>query len=184
MYDNKPTKAGLNGEPTYEGMGGGKNGLGWWQGEEAWNQLMHGGTMGIVYGAVGLWQWKITPDEPGWDAWTDAPMSWKEALNQEGSNYAGLVSKAFDGYDFTDMEKRQDLTEGRNFLLARENSFYISYLGNGGEIKIKSLPDNLPYNWFNPANGTIIESGITMKQEVFRAPDSKPWVLIIGERKW
>jgi hypothetical protein len=27
MYDNKPVKACLNGEPTYEGMGNGKNGL-------------------------------------------------------------------------------------------------------------------------------------------------------------
>ena len=104
MYDNKPAKANLNGEPTYEGMGNGKNGLGWWQGEEAWKQLMHGGTMGIVYGAACLWQWKITADEPGWDAWTDALMSWKEAMNQEGSNYAGLISKAFEGFDFTDMK--------------------------------------------------------------------------------
>jgi len=37
-------KACLNGEPTYEGMNAGENGLGWWQGEEAWNQLLHGGT--------------------------------------------------------------------------------------------------------------------------------------------
>lgn len=184
MYENKPVKAALNGEPTYEGMGGGKNGLGWWQGEDAWNQLMHGGTMGVVYGAVCLWQWKITPDEPGWDTWTDAPMSWREAMKQEGSSYAGLVSKAFDGYDFTDMEKRHDLTDGKKLLLARENSFYISYLEKGGEIKIKTLPDNLPYRWFNPENGEIIESGTTGKQQVFKAPDRKPWVLIIGEKKW
>jgi hypothetical protein len=35
MHDNRPTKAVANGEPTYEGMNGGKSGLGWWQGEEA-----------------------------------------------------------------------------------------------------------------------------------------------------
>ena len=184
MYDNKPVKAALNGEPTYEGMGGGKNGLGWWQGEEAWTQLMKGGTMGVVYGAVCLWQWKITPDEPGWEEWTDAPMSWAEAMKQEGSRYAGLVAKAFDGYDFTDMEKRPDLTNDKNLMLARENSFYISYLERGGEININSLPENLPYRWFNPVNGEIIESGITGKQKLFKAPDSKPWVLIIGEKKW
>lgn len=153
MYENKPTKACLNGEPTYEGMNGGKNGLGWWQGEEAWNQLMHGGTMGIVYGAVCLWQWKVTPDEPGWDVWTDAPMSWKEAVALEGSKYAGLVSRAFDGYDFADMEKRPDLTANRNPVLAKEDSFYISYLEKGGVITIDPLPTGLPYRWFNPKNG-------------------------------
>ena len=90
----------------------------------------------------------------------------------------------FDGYDFTDMEKRSDLTDGNRLMLAIENSFYISYLENGGEIKLKSHPDNLPYSWFNPATGEIIESGISGNQTVFRAPDSKPWVLIIGEKKW
>lgn len=185
MYENKPVKACLNGEPTYEGMNAGRNGLGWWQGEEAWNQLMHGGTMGIVYGAACLWQWKITPDEPGWDAWTDAPMSWEDALKQEGSQYAGMVSKAFSGYDFADMEKRADLTGGENLLLARENSFYISYLEKGGEIMIKSLPANLPVIWLNPLTGDKSEK-LTSKEgdNTFRAPDNNPWVIIIGNKKF
>jgi hypothetical protein len=182
MYENKPVKACLNGEPTYEGMDGGKNGLGWWQGEEAWNQLMHGGTMGIVYGAVCLWQWKVTPDEPGWDVWTNAPMSWKEAMALEGSKYAGLVTKAFDGYDFTDMEKRPDLTGNKNMLLAKENSFYISYLDKGGEITIRRLPTGLPYRWLNPMSGETTPESVTEGEMTFRSPDNKPWVLIIGNK--
>lgn len=184
MYENKPTKACLNGEPTYEGMNGGKNGLGWWQGEEAWTQLMHGGTMGIVYGAVCLWQWKVTPDEPGWDVWTDAPMSWREAMALEGSKYAGLVARAFDGYDFADMEKRPDLTGNKNMLLAKENSFYISYLDKGGEILIKKLPTGLPYRWLNPISGELTPESVTEGEMTFRSPDNKPWVLIIGYKLW
>lgn len=182
MYENTPVKACLNGEPTYEGMGGGKNGLGWWQGEEAWNQLMHGGTMGIVYGAACLWQWKITPDEPGWDTWTDAPMSWKEAMVQEGSIYAGLVAKAFEGYDFADIEKRWDLTDSIHPLLAKEGKFYISYMENGGTIYIKNMVPGLPYSWFNPKTGQITSGGITSADGTFKAPDGNPWVLIIGEK--
>ena len=34
MYSNQPIKAVMDGESTYEGMGGGKHGLGWWQGED------------------------------------------------------------------------------------------------------------------------------------------------------
>ncbi|MFO7622666.1 MAG: DUF4038 domain-containing protein, partial [Bacteroidales bacterium] len=172
MYDNKPVKANLNGEPTYEGMGNGKNGLGWWQGEEAWNQLMHGGTMGVVYGAVCLWQWKITPDEPGWDSWTNAPMSWREAMSQEGSNYAGLVSRAFDGFDFADMEKRWDLTDANKPLLAKEGKFYISYLENGGEIEIRNIPQGLSFCWFNPKNGEIAIQGTTSLNSAFKSPDN------------
>ena len=184
MYDNKPTKANLNGEPTYEGMGNGKNGLGWWQGEEAWNQLMHGGTMGVVYGAACLWQWKVNPDEPGWDSWTDAPMSWKEAMAQEGSNYAGLVSKAFADFDFADMERRRDLTDSDRYILAKEGVFYIAYLDKGGTITIKNMIAGLPFYWFNPKTGVFVTEGITSSEGTFKTPDNNPWVLIIGKRKF
>ncbi|MBK5279319.1 MAG: DUF4038 domain-containing protein [Bacteroidia bacterium] len=182
MYENQPTKANLNGEPTYEGMGGGKLGLGWWQGEEAWTQLMHGGTMGVVYGAAGLWQWKVTPDEVGWAEWTDQPVSWREALALEGSNYVGYVSKAFQGFDFTDMEKRWDLTEGNKPLLASDGKFYVAYLATGGKLKINNLPLNLPYFWFNPKTGELRESGKTNATGQFNAPDANPWVVLVGER--
>ena len=36
MYNNLPTKASANGEPTYEGIGDSTKGAGWWQGHEAW----------------------------------------------------------------------------------------------------------------------------------------------------
>ncbi len=182
MYTNKPTKANLNGEPTYEGMGGGKYGLGWWQGQEAWTQLMHGGTMGIVYGAAGLWQWKLTVDEPGWPLWTDQPVSWREAIALEGSNYAGFVSKAFKGYDFVDMEKRWDLTGGNIPLLAKEGIFYVSYLESGGEITIKNVPTDLPYVWFNPKTGEFTSQQTAPIGGVFSAPDKNPWVLFVGHK--
>ncbi|HEY9490026.1 MAG TPA: DUF4038 domain-containing protein, partial [Chryseosolibacter sp.] len=182
MYENKPTKASMNGESTYEGMGEGKLGLGWWQGEDAWNQLMNGGTMGVIYGAASLWQWKITPDEPGWPEWTNAPVSWRQALDLEGGKYVAYVSRAFEGFDFTDMEKRWDLTEGKKPLLAKEGIFYISYLNNGGEINIKDVPNDLPYYWFDPRAGEFVDEGKTSQDGTFSAPDNKPWVLVIGKR--
>lgn len=184
MYDAKPVKANLDGEPTYEGMGDGKLGLGWWQGEDAWNQLMHGATMGVVYGAAGLWQWKITADEPGWPEWTNAPVSWREALDLDGARYVAFISKAFHGFDFTDMERRWDLTEGNKPLLARQGTFYVSYLEHGGEIKIKDVPTGLPYFWFDPVNGEFQEEGKTPSSGLFKSPDEHPWVLVIGERKF
>lgn len=182
MYENKPVKANLNGEPTYEGMNNGQNGLGWWQGHEAWSQMMHGGTMGVVYGAVGLWQWKITPDEPGWGDWTNYDVSWREALDFEGSNYVGFVGKALEDYDITDMEKRWDLTNETTPLLAKEEVFYLSYLENGGTVEIKNLPDGLPYHWFNPKTGDKSDINTTVPNQAFQAPSEQPWVLIIGKK--
>ena len=158
MYENLPTKAVANGEPTYEGMNNGQNGLGWWQGEEAWMQMMHGGTMGVVYGAAGLWQWKISPGETGWDAWTDLPMNWQGAMALEGSKYVGLVGKILDGYDLADIEKRWDLAKGKP-LLAKEGEIYLAYLANGGEIEIENLPDDLNYHWIDPKTGRSEKTG-------------------------
>ncbi len=184
MYDNKPVKAVMNGEPTYERMNEGTVGIGWWQGEDAWNQLMHGGTMGVVYGAVSVWQWKITPDEPGWEEWTNAPYNWKDALQFEGSRYVGCISRAFDGFDFKDMERRWDLTGNKLPLLAREGVFYISYLDKGGNISIKGIPENMPCYWFDPVKGEFHSEGSTGTAGSFTAPDSKqPWVFIAGVRK-
>ncbi len=179
MYDNLPTKAVAAGEPTYEGMNDGKNGLGWWQGEDAWNELMHGGTMGVVYGAAALWQWKITKDEPGWETWTDQLMSWKEAKEMEGSHYVGLVAKILKKYNLTDIERRWDLSGGKP-LLAKEGKLYIAYLKEGGKIKINSIPAGMHYRWVDPRNGQIFGSNITDK-DVFTAPDAKSWVLIVSE---
>ncbi len=178
MYDNIPTKGVANGEPTYEGMNDGKNGLGWWQGEEAWMQLMHGGTMGIVYGAASLWQWKITADEEGWTAWSSQPKSWEEAMEMEGSVYAGMPGKILSDIDMTNIERRWDLADG-NPLLAKPGSLYISFLKDGGSIEIKTLPAGLDYKWINPKNGVVAASGTTKKVR-FTAPDSNPWVLLIG----
>ncbi|MCB0687363.1 MAG: DUF4038 domain-containing protein [Saprospiraceae bacterium] len=182
MYAAIPTKANMEGEPTYEGMGEGKLGLGWWQGENAWNQMMHGGTMGAVYGAACLWQWKITTDEGGWEPWTNAPLSWKEALHLEGSRYVGNISKAFDGYAFADMEKRGDLVKNHQPLLACPDRFYVSFLPKGGKIRFRKLQAGLPYRWFDPESGIDVEIGITTENENFKAPAKKPFVLIIGEK--
>ena len=179
MYDNLPTKAVANGESTYEGMNNGENGLGWWQGEEAWMQLMHGGTMGVVYGAAALWQWKISANEEGWGEWADQPLSWKEAMRLEGSKYVGLVGKILGEIDMTDIEKRWDLANGEP-LLAKEGSLYLSFLPNGGAITIENLPKNLNYRWINPKTGDTKLSGIG-REKTFKAPDENAWVLLISE---
>ncbi|MCU0356589.1 MAG: DUF4038 domain-containing protein [Cyclobacteriaceae bacterium] len=180
MYNEKPTKAVLNGEPTYEGMQGGKAGLGWWQGHEAWSNLINGGTMGVVYGAATLWQWKYTPDESGWENWTDQNTSWREAIGMEGSTYVGHVRKVFQGLDFADMEMRKDLTENNHPVLVKEGKFYITYLPNGSTVSFKSLPGDMMYRWFDPVKGEFTEQQEAVDQRVFTAPDQQSWVLVIN----
>lgn len=182
MYDNLPTKAVMNGEPTYEGMNEGKEGLGWWQGRNAWNELMHGGTMGVVYGAVSLWQWKITPNEAGWEEWTNANVDWREAMDFEGAKYVGFIAKAFNGFNSTDMKRKWELTGNNSPLLAKEGHFYISYLENGGKLNIRNMPENLYYYWFDPLKGSFHTAGKTVLNEGYEAPNqNQPWVFIASK---
>jgi hypothetical protein len=183
MYENKPTKAVANGEPTYEGIRDPENAAGWWQGHEAWSQVMAGGTMGVVYGAGGLWQWKLTKDEPGWPAWANSEVAWSDAILLPGSQYVGYLSRAFRGFDTTDMEKHPELANGQP-LLAKPGSFYASYLPEGGELTVQGLPAGIPYRWFNPQTGAFeAEAKAAGGAVTFVAPGKEPWVLLVGEQK-
>lgn len=183
MYDNQPPKAVANGEPTYERIARPDNAVGWWQGHEAWGNLVAGGTMGVVYGAAGLWQWKLSADEPGWPAWCDARASWRDALDFEGSRYVGLLARALAGMDFADMAKLPGLvSEGAN-LLGKPGRFYLSYLPAGGAVTIRDLPAGLPWRWFDPKRGDFGPERTTNGGgQTFTAPDAEPRVLLIGER--
>jgi hypothetical protein len=182
MYDNQPTKAAANGEPTYEAMRDPMNGAGWWQGEEAWSQLTAGGTMGVVYGAAGLWQWKLAADEPGWPDWANAPLAWHQAMELEGSLYVGYVGRALSGMNFADMEKRPDLAGGKP-CLAKPGEFYVVYLSEGGQVALSGLSASLPYRWFDPRQGEWGEEQVTPGETMtLSAPSSDPWVLVVGSR--
>jgi hypothetical protein len=180
MYENKPTKAVANGEPTYEGIRDAMNGAGWWQGHEAWSQFLSGGTMGVVYGAGGLWNWKLLPDEEGWEAWANSDVSWKEAIDLPGARYVGYLGKALDGLDFIDIEKHAELAEG-NLCLAKPGKLFIVYLPEGGQVNIKDLPEQGIYKWFDPVDGKFISDGeIDISVSDFKSPIEGPSVLIIN----
>jgi len=182
MYDNKPTKAVANGEPTYEGIADPQRAAGWWQGKEAWSNLTAGGTMGVVYGVAALWQWKLFADEPGWPKWAMDNDSWRDALKKEGSRYVGQISAAFAGYDFVDMARHWEWAGGKP-CVGIAGRFYCVYLEQGGEVNVTGLQKSVPYRWFNPKSGLWSGGGITGGGQLnATAPDSGPWVLFVGER--
>ncbi len=179
MYDNEPVKAAANGEPTYERISHPENATGWWQGHEAWLNITSGGTMGHVYGAGGLWNWKLFADEPGWPNWANTNAAWHESIEFEGSRYVGFVSKALAGLDIADIERRHDLANGR-LALAKPGELYIVYLPDGGEVKLDGLSKPLQYRWFNPKTGEWDQNGTLEPGSVLNSRDEEPWVLIVN----
>ncbi|MBX2816165.1 MAG: DUF4038 domain-containing protein [Saprospiraceae bacterium] len=177
MYDNLPVKASANGEPTYEGMNNGQNGLGWWQGEEAWMQMMSGGTMGVVYGAACLWQWKVTPDEEGWPAWTDNGISWEEALHLGGSTFVGLVGKILAPYDLTDI-KKSVLNNGQMAL--QKDGLLIAYVMEDSVLSVPKSFMGGKAQWINPKTGVSSPSE-TLTETTLQPPSVLPQVLLMIE---
>ena len=180
MYYNEPVKGVANGESSYEAMGEDQEkAAGWWQGHQAWLQFTSGGTMGHVYGAGALWNWKLFPDEPGWTVWADGnDLSWKEALDLEGANYVGIFGRILRNYDITDIQLRHDLAGGE-LMLARPGELYICYLPEGGPVSVEGVGPDLPYRWYDPKSGERGEE-LQTRNGNFSAPGNGPRVLIIG----
>ena len=160
MWRNEPPKAVANGEPTYERTRTDSTASGWWQGHEAWSNLCAGGTMGVVYGAANLWQWKHHPDEPGHSPYfLAASGSWRDALDYPGSACAGLLGRILDGLPTTDMEP-----DWTTFLTPRglrvPGRLQITYQEHGGPL-IPMREDGLPlhYRVVDPRSGETVFAG-------------------------
>ena len=159
MWRNMPVKAVANGEPTYEHGGQRGRAEGWWQGHEAWCNLCAGGTMGVVYGAGSLWQWRLHADEPGHAPFFLGPdAGWREALDYEGSRYVGLLARILDGLPITDAEPNWEVTLGRRGLLV-PGKLFIAYTSEGGPLKL--FGDDIPpyYRVVDPRTGEVLDKG-------------------------
>jgi hypothetical protein len=159
MWEKSPVKAVANGEPTYENIGVIGRAAGWWQGHEAWSNLTSGSTMGVVYGAGSLWQWRLDREEEH-AAWCMAEgASWRDALDFEGSRYVGALTRIFDGLPFLGMQPDFRHTYGRPALLV-PGKLLIIYLVDGGTLSL-ARSEGVPKIWrvVDPKTGETLGSG-------------------------
>jgi len=181
MWRNTPVKAVANGEPTYENIGKTGRGAGWWQGHEAWCNLTAGGTMGLVYGAGSLWQWRLHANEPDHADWCTAPgAGWREALDFDGSRYPGIAAKIFDGLPFADMQPNWTYTYGRRGL-AVPGKLFVVYLPEGGDLPVNSQEVPRTYRVFDPRTGRVVSEGRLPERESAQAktgPGGEPRVVV------
>ncbi|MCG7209625.1 DUF4038 domain-containing protein [Streptomyces arenae] len=163
MWRNEPVKAVANGEPTYEHSGETGKGSGWWQGHEAWSNLCAGGTMGVVYGAGSMWQWRLHADEPDHEPFFLAPgCGWREALDFEGSRYVGLLGGILDGLPITDMRPDWQLSLAPRGLTTDPHVLYISYGEHGGPLRLHPATASVvprAYRIVDPRTGETVAKG-------------------------
>jgi hypothetical protein len=183
MWRNLPAKAVANGEPTYEHTGAADRGAGWWQGHEAWSNLCAGGTMGVVYGAASLWQWRLHADEPGHSEYFLGPgAGWREALDYEGSTYVGLIGKIIGRLPFLDLAP--DWTHalaGRGLSVPGE---LVLIYREGGELLAltdPAIPEHLAV--VDPRTGSVVEQRVVDSgRQVLHNPGGAPRVYVFTRR--
>jgi hypothetical protein len=182
MWRNLPAKGVANGEPTYENGVVPGRAAGWWQGHEAWCNLCAGGTMGVVYGAGSLWQWRLHPNEPGHAPYFLAEQAgWREALDFEGSRYVGMITHILAGLPFTDMEPNWQVTLGRRGLLV-PNKLFVCYTEAGGSLKIYGEQVPQRYRVIDPRTAAVVGEGMRASaDDLIPDPGGAPRVYICAE---
>lgn len=182
MWRNTPVKAVANGEPTYENIGQPGRASGWWQGEEAWANVCAGGTMGAVYGAGSLWQWRLHADEPDFQDWAHAHgAGWREAIDFTGSRFAGAMRRVFDGFPFADMDPDWTSMIGQRGLSV-PNQFLLIYFSEPGPCTI--VADWVPKTGmlFDVRAGTKIGAVILDEKNSFVPQHAGPCAVIFTPR--
>jgi hypothetical protein len=184
MWAQRPPKAIINIEPTYEHTGRPGVGEGWWQGHEAWSNLCAGAVMGVGYGAASLWQWRLHPAEPGHEPYfLAADAGWREALEFEGSRYVGLVGQILDGLPLAGAEPCWDVSTNSRGLLD-PNVVYVGYSEHGGPWIFFDAEGRVPSRFWliDPRTGEVLKSGVTPPNRAMIENDSfEPSILICSE---
>lgn len=182
MWRNCPAKGVANGEPTYENIGHTGKASGWWQGHEAWSNLCAGGTMGVVYGAGSLWQWKLHPDEPGHAEWCSAPgCGWREALRFPGAGHVGAMQRILQGLPLAGLFPDWTSTHGIP-ALSLPGKLLILYLPDGGGFTLLDPEAPRAYRVFDPRDGKILsQSTVQRTHEYIRLQPDVPLVVVFHD---
>lgn len=181
MLFQNPPKGVANGEPTYERIGAPDRAVGWWQGREAWANLFCGGTMGVVYGAGSLWQWKRACEADLWDPWCQAAgCSWEDALGFDGAAFPGALAKVFAGLSLADAAPDATFTYARRALVS-PGKWAAVYLEEGGSVAVLHADAPARYTVFDARDGSVKTRG-TRDAGVMVQAGSGPAVVIFADR--
>ena len=197
IYQMKPAKPVLDGEPCYEDHPiNWRPANGWFDAFDSrragyWSMLS--GAMGHTYGNHNIWQmW-----QPGRTPISSARTPWRQAVTHPGAFQAGYMRSFFESCSWWLLQSNQSLlrdgpnTGGKEIrvAVASDNRFVVAYSPFGSSFTLTldgifSTPKRAA--WFNPRNATYVELGeIAAGAEIpFDPPGDEQrgndWVLVVG----
>lgn len=191
-YNLNPVKPLINGEPNYEDIFNdlkkpndeGAYRLSDYNVREAsYQSILSGATMGIAYGANGVWQWHKL-DLPG-SHYGRVPVL--DAIKFPGSSQMGFLKNFMEDYNWFELKPGQEFIASnhgnKKIITGRTSSHLISYIPRGLNTGIEYvLPKNLivlDMRYINPVSGEVINE-IGEKEGNFLAqpPDTMDWLFV------
>jgi hypothetical protein len=191
----KPT---VNGEPCYE-----DHPVDWKPNENGWfndfdvtqstYQSVLAGSLGHTFGNHNIWQFFSKLNSPI----SYARTPWQQAIDYPAATQMTYLKTFFETYAWYKLQPSQDVVVNNttHFIStskAKDNSFLIVYIPNGGTVTINTSQFNSTVAkayWFNPRMGNYIKIGLlsNTKEQVFKPPFDKErgndWVLLITKKQ-
>lgn len=148
-------------------------------------------TAGVTYGHSSVYRWYDGKEPSGSDDSQEKDVSWREALNSEGTSSVVQLKRLFETLPWWKLRPAQDLIVKQPSEVPEEyvtaaktgdGEACLVYLPVGGEISLRTetVKRSSKAKWFNPRTGEWTEAGnIAGSPHSFNAPDENDWVLCI-----
>lgn len=195
LYNLKPIKPMLDGEPSYENIPQGLHDpkLPRWKDYEirryAYWSVFAGGA-GFTYGENSLMQFYKKGDAK---SSYGAEIDWRDSINSTGANQIQFVKKLILSKPYFERVPANELVadqgERYRYIAATKGetyAFFYTYTGREFKVNMGTLPGaTLKSSWFNPRNGEFSDNGTVENSGVksFDPPgdekDGNDWVLVL-----
>lgn len=133
----------INGEPCYEGIGEVTRPHRFAPYElrrAAWQSLLSGATLGITYGAHGIWSFHKRGGDYEWKELFSKPFDWRTALRFPGAWDFSLVKSLFEQYDLFGIEPVDCIeggTEEIRMAMTPDKGRFAIYLPYSLDVTVK-----------------------------------------------
>lgn len=146
---------------------------------------------GVTYGAHGIWNWALKPEEPIAHAGTGVSAPWREAMNLPGSAQIRHVKSLFESFEWWRLRPAQELlaaqpgaTDPRCHIAAAQaddGTWALAYLPCGGPIRLRdeAVKRLRQARWYDPRTGAWRDAQPAAEMT---APGENDWVLHLGRK--
>lgn len=194
-YDLEPIKPVINGEPNYEDIFNDLRNPGEegafrikpiYVREAAYQSILSGATMGINYGANGIWQWS-TERNAGSHYARDHVM---DAIHYPGSDQMKVLKDIMTEYEWYKLKPSQEYLSIENtekvVINASTKDYTISYLPSNLKTTVTySFPRNTSITYvkfINPVSGEEVQLADELNSNSISImpPDTMDWIFVAG----